>query len=507
MKSILYIFIPFMFILNSCSESFLTEEPEISVTNNNFWKTDKDFQAATMGLHSLFRSAHGNVVVQYRDRGLIFDNLALWQNPCNNELARSWGMTNANLDWRPEYQVITFANEIIFNLKQKNLATERYNYYMGQALGLRAYIYFYILRVWGDAPLILNPEETGEMRRTSWQEIATQCIMDLQEAAKLLPHANALKDVNNETVTSKQIISRGTTHAILAHLYAWKASLNDEPELNQLALSECDSVLSYKYYQLAENIRDVCEIVMLGNSDEGIFELDYRDTDFDFITYGSRLAGFCQSFPIVPLATPQTKRRNLRINNKTVYALYPDANDDRRKEYFYNLDYYNSLSTSITQGAAYIQKIRHYTTYNDGIQVGRIKSYLDNEIIIRLADIILLRAELKEKTGDRTGAKADLNVIRQRANTNVYDENEGSLKEAIQNERDRELFLEGINTRFFDMVRNGMFREKLRGKFKTLTDQDVKDGALFLPIDAGAFDNNTRMIQTTYWKRHGYPHK
>ena len=137
MKSILYIFIPFKFILNSCSESFLTEEPEISVTNNNFWKTDKDFQAATMGLHSLFRSAHGNVVVQYRDRGLIFDNLALWQNPCNNELARSWGMTNANLDWRPEYQVITFANEIIFNLKQKNLATERYNYYMGQALGLR----------------------------------------------------------------------------------------------------------------------------------------------------------------------------------------------------------------------------------------------------------------------------------------------------------------------------------------------------------------------------------
>ena len=86
MKSIFYIFIPFVLILNSCSDSFLTEEPEISVTNNNFWKTDQDFQAATMGLHSLFRSAQGNVMVQYRDRGLIFDNLALWQNPCNNEL-------------------------------------------------------------------------------------------------------------------------------------------------------------------------------------------------------------------------------------------------------------------------------------------------------------------------------------------------------------------------------------------------------------------------------------
>lgn len=76
MKSILYIFIPFVFILNSCSNSFLVEEPKISVTNNNFWKTDQDFQAATMGLHSLFRSAHGSVIVQYRDRGLLFDNLA-----------------------------------------------------------------------------------------------------------------------------------------------------------------------------------------------------------------------------------------------------------------------------------------------------------------------------------------------------------------------------------------------------------------------------------------------
>lgn len=506
MRSILYI-IPFVFILNSCSDNFLTEEPEISVTNNNFWKTDQDFQAATMGLHSLFRAAHGTIIVQYRDRGLIFDNLATWQNPCNNELSRSWALDRAQLDWRPEYRVITFANEIIYNLKKGNLAEERYNYYMGQALVLRAYMYFYILRVWGDAPLILNSENTGEIGRTAWQEIAAQCITDLQEAAKLLPHAEGLKDVNGETITSKQIASRGTAHAILAHLYAWKATLNKEPELNQLALAECDTVLSYKYYQLAGNIHDVCETVMLGNSSEGIFELDYRDTDFDFVTSGSRLAAYCQSFPIVPLSTPQTARRNLRINNTTVYALYPDANDDRRKEYFYELDYYNSQSTSITQGAAYVQKLRHYSKYTDGTQVGRIKSYLDNEIIIRLADIILLRAELKEKTGDRTGAEADLNVIRQRANTSVYDESEGSLKEAIQNERDRELFLEGINTRYFDMVRNGMFRERLRGKFKTLTDQDVADGALFLPVGSIAFSNNTRMIQTTYWKRNGYPHK
>ena len=79
-------------------------------------------------------------------------------------------------------------------------------------------MYFYILRVWGDAPLILNSEDTGEIGRTAWQEIAAQCITDLQEAAKLLPHADAQEDANGETLTSKQIASQGTAHAILAHL-------------------------------------------------------------------------------------------------------------------------------------------------------------------------------------------------------------------------------------------------------------------------------------------------
>ena len=61
-----------------------------------------------------------------------------------------------------------------------------------------------------------------------------------------------------------------------------------------------------------------------------------------------------------------------------------------------------------------------------------------------------------------------------------------------------------FTTRYFDIVRNRTFREKLRGKFKTLSDQDVKDGALFFPISFDAFQNNTKMTQNIYWKRNGF---
>lgn len=135
---------------------------------------------------------------------------------------------------------------------------------------------------------------------------------------------------------------------------------------------------------------------------------------------------------------------------------------------------------------------------------GRLKGYEDNQIIIRLADILLLRAELRAKTGDTGGAIADLNRVRRRAGAAEYPAGENDLKEAIAVERDRELFCEGITIRFFDILRNGTFREKLRGGFKTLTDQDVADGALFLPVGKSAFFNNTLMRQNIYWKKQGF---
>lgn len=84
--------------------------------------------------------------------------------------------------------------------------------------------------------------------------------------------------------------------------------------------------------------------------------------------------------------------------------MYPDKSDQRREEYFYKLDSMAGVSTSITQGAAYVRKLRHILLYTSGSEMGQLKSFEDNEIIIRLADMILLRAELKAKTGDTDGA-------------------------------------------------------------------------------------------------------
>lgn len=353
---------------------------------------------------------------------------------------------------------------------------------MGQALTIRAYMYFYILRIWGDAVLITDEGDVGEKERTPWKQIMRVVIDDLKKATTLLPPVGEMKDLNGAVVTSKQIPSRGTTWAILAHAYAWLAGFGDEPEYYEKGIKAADEVITSGGYSLANDTREVCEIVLRGNSREGIFELDFVDMLNEFNRSGSSMVGVTQKWPIVPNMTPSTRRTSLRLNNETAMTMFPDKSDQRREEYFYKLDSMANVKTSTTQDAAYVQKFRYPLMHTSGSQEGKLRGFDINEILIRLADIYLLRAEMRVKTGDESGAIDDMNKIRRRAGAPDYSWEEGDLSEAIAKERDKELFLEGFCTRYFDIVRNKTFRTKLRGKFQTLTDQDVLDGALFFPV-------------------------
>lgn len=450
-------------------------------------------------MHRLFRETFGDVTLTYRERGLLCDYQMpqMWGALSKNDLAAIWTPTNPGITWNREYRVIAQANLILDNIHRVSITQDRYNFYLGQALAIRAYVYFYIAKTWGDAPLILHSETTGTIARTAWQEIMQQAISDLRQAATILPSADALKDAKGVTITSKQYFSRQSAQAVLAHAYAWVAALNNEPDLNTEAIRMADSVIYSNVYQLANTIKEVCDIVMTGNSAEGILELDFHSHPEEYRTTGSCFPGAMQKFPIEPLATPQSARPYLRTSNPLVYALYPDKTDQRRKEYFYELDSMSTLPVSITKNAAYLQKWRSILKHTSGTLAGRIKGYSTNEILIRLADIILIRAELRAKTGNTDGAISDLNTIRRRAHASDYSATE-NLSAAIQHERDRELLFEA-GIRYYDYVRNKTYNE-LPGNFATLTEADVAAGALYFPVGRNAFNDNTLMKQTLYWK-------
>lgn len=318
----------------SCND-FLTQEPENGVTNLNYWKNEKDVESAVYGMHSEFRDCFGNVVVLYRDRAWPFDVLGnTWTKISNLDMS-DFVNNSPEFSWWREYDVIVRTNLILDNIYRANLPEEREHFYTGQALCIRAYTYFNIIRCWGDAPLVVKSEDVGEKPRTAWQDIAAFVIKDLEEAAKLLPPVGELKDAAGGTILSKQFPSRQTANAILAHVYAWVAGVNHQPELLPEALKAADAVINSGDYDLVGTAEDICEKVLLGNSIEGIFELNYdKNSPADLKDYGSYIAGACQRWPIQPMTTVTTKRTP-RINNSTIMALYPDVRDGRRDAYFW----------------------------------------------------------------------------------------------------------------------------------------------------------------------------
>lgn len=99
------------------------------------------------------------------------------------------------------------------------------------------------------------------------------------------------------------------------------------------------------------------------------------------------------------------------------------------------------------------------------------------------------------------GAEDDLNYVRNRAHAKIYpaDTDTEGLQMAIFREREREMFFDG--ERYYDIVRNGYynFPGMISETFEKLSEQDVKDGALYVPIMDTEMQRNTLMRQNPYW--------
>ena len=215
-------------------DDFLTQEPINAVTNQNYWETEKDARIAMNGLLSSFRDARGDVVVMYRDRGWPFDVLGTtWTKISNNDMS-SYDATNP----------------IIANLHRIGLPEDRFNNYMGQARFIRAYLYFCVVRDFGDVPLLVKSEDIEAKPRTSGAEVLDFVINEYLECSKLLPPFSELKDSDGKTVTSKGVPCLGAVNAALAHAYAWKAGIYGHPELWNKVAEVCQEVINSGEYSL-----------------------------------------------------------------------------------------------------------------------------------------------------------------------------------------------------------------------------------------------------------------
>jgi hypothetical protein len=500
--------------LTSCRRA-LDITPENSLTFKNALKSPNSFEAALRGADQYLKSAirREHLIQAYKGEFGVDYYPSFPQRLLDKQ-------SIATGEWGPYYLVISQANIVLKFADQADMPAERKSVYKGQAYFYKAIAYFELLRQYGDCVLVPDEVSVDPLPKTSWAIVSSYAIEMAQKAVELLPELDQLKDYNGAPAQFRSAPARGAANALLAHLCAWKAGTKyfsedqsfDENLLWQRAEQAASAVMASSSYSLAANPEQVVTGVLVGDHRESVFETVFKGLWHEvpvFFRTNAVVPGLIyQTWPVVPNSSP-TERSSLGILNTTVKAMFT-GNDLRKNAYFYNFEEMaKPANILITQGFAYPNKWRQIVVETEGWNAGRMVNYNVNRIWWRLADIILLRAECRARLNNNGGAIADLDLVRARANATPYSvvEHNGDLRYTIFKEREKELLMEGY--RYYDVIRNGYVRTELDGGFKTLSDQDMRDGALFLAITNSPFGgtpsdfvNNPLMRQNKYWSKY-----
>lgn len=494
--------------LAACN-SMLDLEPRNGITFDHFFRDENDLEVLCRQMHADMRLAFAFVTYQENmgikaDRLYSAPNLEKIRNLNPNYLTGQ----STQQQWKPYYNVIALTDLFLDNYtKVKGVSSRRMNFYRGQTWFIRAVCYFRLARTWGDAVITKGSLYTAPYGKSPALAVLDTAIRSAERAFELLPSHENLQDVKGKKLISRQYGSKGNAAGLLVHLNAWKGSLFNDKEALQKAVDWADRLIEPEYreevgtYELAQSAEEVCTKVMGRNSSEGIFELEISYTDMGH--YGHFFPGsFFISYPVLRnTGAGDVTDRTYGLKRTTVNSMY-ERQDQRRTSWFYEPDIPNQNAADL----AYLYKWR-VPMYENGVTTIYWNGMDCNRIMIRLADIYLLRAECRAKLEQQTGAIADLNTIRGLRGASLWprgpEDGPGDLKWSIFCERERELLYEGH--RYYDAIRNGYYGKSnrhpgvLSPAFDQLTEAEIKGGALYLPVPEMAFRDNDLMIQNAYW--------
>ncbi|WP_212005485.1 RagB/SusD family nutrient uptake outer membrane protein [Chitinophaga sp. HK235] len=457
----------FIIIAFSACTKVLDQVPEYTIAEDNFWLTANDAESAAVGIYPAVQSLSMQLPVAFdaasdAATALLINYAPFSQHgiPVDNAIVASY--------WQNNYTGIGRANDLLKHvpdMKDSLFTGNRKQEILGEARFLRAWFYFNLIKAYGPVPLVTTPYTSFNadftIERTPVDVIFRQIIADLTIAETSLP-------VSYPTAAdTRGRATQGGAKALLAKAYL---SLQ---RYDSAAAKALDVINSPVYTLVSGSTAYNNMFTVSGkNSTEAIFEIQY-------VSSSAQANGlFSLYIPVngIP-AGVQPGSYQIAPTDKIVKAYEPG--DIRRNATL-------GLNTA-TPALNYVSK---YIRLTNGTE--------PDIIALRLADIILVRAEALDKLGKHAEAVDMLNIIRRRAfglpttTSSSYDfpqagETDSDLTLAIENERFKELAFEGH--RFYDLVRTGRANAVL----------GINADQALWPIPLRELGRNPRLVQN-----HGY---
>ena len=189
-----------LLLTTSCVD--LTQEPESFITEEEYWNTvdQASLEKAADALYSDLWQGNYGFNSRLQRINVCADDITYRAAKANNELAYYSRLTpnltandaDFSTTWTLFYKVISSSNKIIkgTTIPTNEKEAKAFKEVLGEAYFMRGLSYFYLTRLYGDVPLLLeNDEATITMPRTSVAEIYDKAIIpSLTTATEWLPN-------------------------------------------------------------------------------------------------------------------------------------------------------------------------------------------------------------------------------------------------------------------------------------------------------------------------------
>jgi hypothetical protein len=488
-----------LMVASSCKKSFLEQKDPNAIALSDDFKSPNDVLLAVNGIYQSLRSSNN-----------IGENSGLWTDERSDDTGRNDSQSNAGepfqfnnfslipsntylkSHWVSLYGTISRANVVLANIdlvtfSDPNLKLQ----YAAEAKFLRALMYFHLVRLWGDVPLVTKQliaadDVAASTFREKQATVYAQIVADLNDVVNNSPLPNLQTGANIGRV------SKAAANALLGQVYLTMPTTLDQANrttnLNN-AKTYLMNAYNMKTFTSLSTIpyTDVFDVNKKSTCPELIFQIVNKQGD---VNYSSSIAA------------------NNQAKGETVNSLLVATGSGGNVTHDLINEYESGdqrMAYSVKFANDPIVKDWFITKFRDASPAASNLGYGGNDWnLIRYADVILMLAEVNMYLGDNATAIQYLDMVRLRAgmptytvsmNNAVYASKFPTLKLAILHERRVELAFE--HHRWFDLLRFftpdelvTYFKSKNQADFGAaqLSNISTKDRYYPIPFDENKLD-------------------
>lgn len=423
MKNITKVIFPLfavVLLIASCSKELEEVVPQDAISKELVLKDPDAAMTLYHGAYGLFRSYNSTFYQLGEMRSDIWvDGLFTESVEGGFQNLYRHNISTLNVpftNWAGFYNLIYNINNVIKVFPQTPVANDVKSRVLAEMHGLRAYVYYTMVRTWGPVPLNTEPITTISnatdtyKARTREDSVMALIKADIEKSLELFGTTNVLS-------TGKRVTwSRVATQVLKGDVYLWTGTHmgggNADFTTAKNALTEIRN-LQGASLGLNANYAHTFDPTRKTNNPEIIFAINYELGQATMGLYGSFLVNAIQAntltfqqspTPTVSSVYPFVNGANrVGMNQAMINRLSAGAADQRISNTFRVM--YSNTPPHAIRGILLTKFI--------GSTAGTAQIFNNDYPVYRYADVLLLLAEAKAKLGE--DPSAEINAIRQRA--------------------------------------------------------------------------------------------